>query len=445
MRIVLAGAGEVGTHLAKMLSRENHAIVVIDSDDDRLQNLALTCDLLTIKGTVTSKRLLLEAGVQKADLFIAVTPLDDTNIVSAIMAKKLGAKLTVARVGSEEMISHENRTMFAGLGIDSMVYPEKIASREVSNVLHQSGVSNIVDFSGGKLSLLGVRMERNAPIAGKTLEEAAAIYEIEYRAVAALRDGKTIIPRRDFRLEANDLVYVITNHAGIKGILKHSGNEQKDLNQVMILGGSHICRLITKDLGSRYKIKIFEADKNKAYALSDMLNNALIIHGDGTKIDLLIEEGLRSADVFIAVTGDSEANILSCLVAKNMGVRHTIAEIENLDYINLAERMGITTIINKKLIAASHIYRYTLSGTVSKIKQLALTEAEALEFVVSPKSKIIKQPLNATAFPENAIIGGVVRGTNGFVATGETQLRAGDHAVVFALPSAVNAVSGWFK
>ncbi|MDR0713839.1 MAG: Trk system potassium transporter TrkA, partial [Bacteroidales bacterium] len=409
MRIVVAGAGEVGTHLAKMLSRENHDIVIVDSDEEKLRNLSLSCDLLTLTGIVTSKRLLLEAGVNEADLFVAVTPSDDTNIVAAIIAKKMGAKLTVVRVGSDELISRENRDMFTGLGIDSMVYPEKIASREVTNVLHQSGVINIVDFSGGKLSMLGVRMERNAPVVGKTLGEAAGIYHMEYRAVAVLRNGQTIIPRRNFCFEENDLVYVVTNHAGIKGILTHSGNSQDDLHQVMILGGSHIGRLITKDLGTRYKIKIFESDKEKAYKLSDQFSNALIINGDGTQIDLLIEEGLKSTDVFIAVTGDSEDNILSCLVAKNMGVKHTVAEIENLDYINLAERMGIDTIINKKQIAAAHIYRYTLSGTISKIKKLALTDAEAMEFVVSPKSKIIEQPLNKTDFPENAIIGGIVR------------------------------------
>jgi trk system potassium uptake protein TrkA len=445
MKIVIAGAGEVGTHLAKMLSRENHDIVIVDSDGDRLHNLSSSCDLLTLTGNVTSKRLLLEAGVNEADLFVAVTPSDDTNIVSAVIAKKMGAKLTVVRVGSDELISRENRDMFTGLGVDSMVYPEKIASREVSNALHQSGVSNIVDFLGGKLSVLGVRMERNAPIVGKTLEEAAAIYQMEYRAVAVLHNGQTIIPRRNFRFEENDLVYVVTNHAGIKGILTHSGNNQGDLHQVMILGGSHIGRLITKDLGKRYKIKIFESDKKKAYKLSDQFNNALIINGDGTQIDLLIEEGLRNTDVFIAVTGDSEDNILSCLVAKNMGVKHTVAEIENLDYIKLAERLGIDTIINKKLIAAAHIYRYTLSATIAKIKQLSLTDAEAMEFVVSPKSKIIEQPLNKTDFPENAIIGGVVRGTSGFVATGETHLQPGDHAVVFLMPSAINEVSRFFK
>jgi trk system potassium uptake protein TrkA len=445
MRIVVAGAGEVGTHLAKMLSLENHDIVIIDDDNDRLQNLASKCDLLTLQGNVTSKRMLLEAGADRADLFIAVTPSDDSNIVAGIIAKRLGAKLTVARVGDDELISRDNREMFAGLGIDSMVYPEKVASHEIVSTLHQAGVANIVDFSGGKLSLLSVRMEHNAPIVGKTLGEAAEIYEMSYRAVAVLRNGQTLIPRKDFRFAENDLVYVVTDHAGIKAILKHSGNETDRLSQVMVLGGSHIARLVVKDLGRRYSIKLIESNREKAYRLSDDINNALIIHGDGTQIDVLLDEGLRNTDVFIAVTGDSENNILSCLLAKNMGVRHTIAEIENLDYINVAERMGITTIINKKLIAAAHIYRYTLSGTIAKIKHLAMTEAEALEFVASPRSKIIAKPLSQTAFPEQAIIGGVVRGSSGFIATGETQIHPGDHVVVFAMPSAMAAVGSLFR
>ncbi|MDR2036402.1 MAG: Trk system potassium transporter TrkA [Bacteroidales bacterium] len=445
MRIVVAGAGEVGTHLAKMLSLENHEIVIIDSEEERLQDLSASYDLLTLEGNVTSKSLLLEAGADKADLFVAVTPSDDTNIVSAIIAKKLGAKLTVVRVSDNELISHENRDMFSGLGIDSMVYPEKVATREVTNVLHQAGVTNIVDFSGGRLSMLAVRMEKNAPIVGKSPGEASNIYEMEYRAVAVLREGETIIPHEEFRFKADDLVYVVTNTSGIKSILKHSGQNQGELNQVMILGGSHIGRLIAKELGKRYRIKIFESDREKAYYLSDILHNALIIHGDGTQVDLLLDEGLRNTDVFIAVTGDSEANILSCLLAKNMGVRHTIAEIENLDYINLAEKLGIDTIINKKLIAAAHIYRYTLSGTVSMIKHLARTDAEALEFVASPRSKIIEAPLYDINFPKNAIIGGVIRGKSGFVATGDTHIQPGDHVVVFAMPGAINTVSSFFK
>ncbi len=445
MRIVVAGAGEVGTHLAKMLSRENHEIVIIDSSEERLKNLSASYDLMTLEGNVTSKRLLLEAGTDNADMFIAVTPWDDTNIVSAIMAKKLGAKLTIVRIGNSEPLNKENRDIFTGLGIDSMVYPEKIAAREVTNILHQSGVTNLVDFSGGKLSLLTVRMNKNAPIVNKTPGEAGDIYHMEYRAVAIVRNGKTIIPHGNVTYEPDDTVYVVTNHAGIKNILKHSGGSLEEMRQVMILGGSHIGRLIAKELGKGYSVKIFEADRDEAYRLSDSLNNALVINGDGTDVDLLMEEGLRTTDAFIAVTGDSEANILSCLLAKSEGVRHTIAEIENLDYINLAERMGIDTIINKKLIAAGHIYRYTLSGTVSMIKYLAATEAEVLEYVVSPKSKIIQKPLCEVNFPKDAIIGGLIRGKAGYVATGDTTIQPGDHVVVFSMPSAIHEVSAFFQ
>ena len=445
MRIVIAGAGEVGAHLAKMLSRENHEIVIIDTDEERLINLAEKCDLMTLRGRVTSRRFLLEAGADKADLFIAVTPFDDTNIVSAIMAKKIGARLTIVRVGANELLSKETRDIYANLGIDSIVYPEKIAAREVTNTFRQSGVSTLVDFSGSTLSLLAVKIYENAPIVNKTLKEAADIYNIEYCAVAILRDGKTIIPYGDIRYKPDDTIYVVTNHAGIKNILQYSTHKREHIAQVMILGGSHIGRLIAKELGKDCSVKIFEADRDEAYRLSDTLNNALVIHGDGTKADLLMEEGLRTTDAFIAVTGNSETNIMACMLAKNEGVKHTIAEIENLDYINLAERIGVDTVINKKLITAAHIYRHTLTGSITMMKYLATTEAEVLEFIVPPKSKITEFPLNEMNFPKDAIIGGVVREKTGLIASGSMWIQSGDCVVVFTLPAAIGEVNKFFK
>ena len=445
MRIVIAGAGEVGSHLAKMLSRENHAIVMIDSDNERLRILAETCDLLTHKGDVTSKKNLVEAGVPDADLFIAVTPWDTTNIVSAIMAKKLGVKFTVVRINDEETINRETRDFFSSIGIDATVYPEKIASREVTNTFRQAGVSTLVDFSGGKLSMLAVRIDRDAPIVHKTLKESSGIIRLEYRAVAILRNGQTIIPHGDDHYEPDDMVHIMINPTNIRNILQYLGQKREQINQVMILGGSHIGRLIAKDLGKDYHIKLFEENREEAYRLSDTLNNTLVINGDGTKVDLLLEEGLRKTDAFIAVTGKSETNILACLLAKNEGVKHTVAEIENLDYINLAERLGIDTIINKKLIAAGQIYRFTLSSSVTMMKYLAATHAEAFEFQVSPKSKITEKPICETDFPDNAIIGGIIRGKTGFIATGDTRIQPDDRVVVFAMPSAISEVSRLFK
>ena len=445
MHIVIAGVGEVGSHLAKMLSRENHEIVMIGSDNERLNNLAATCDLMTLQGDVTSKKILIEAGVSEADLFIAVTPWDATNFVSAIMAKKLGAKFTVVRINDEETINRETRDFFSGIGIDATVYPEKIASHEVTNTLRQAGVSTLIDFSGGKLSMLAVRIHKSAAIAHKTLKEAADIIKFEYRAVAILRDGQTIIPKGDDYYRPDDMVHLMIIPSNIKHILQYSGQKREQIHQVMILGGSHIGRMIAKDLGKDYHVKIFEANRDEAYRLSDMLNNTLVIHGDGTKVDLLLEEGLRHTDAFIAVTGKSETNILACLLAKNEGVRHTVAEIENLDYINMAERMGIDTIINKKMIAAGQIYRFTLSNSVTMMKYLSATNAEALEFLVSAKSKIIEKPIRDLNFPKDAVIGGIIRGKAGHIATGDTRIQPGDRVVVFAMPSIISEVSAFFK
>jgi trk system potassium uptake protein TrkA len=303
----------------------------------------------------------------------------------------------------------------------------------------------LVDFSGGKLSMLAVRIDRDAPIVNKTLREAAGIIRLEYRAVAIQRDGQTIIPNGNDHYEPDDMVHIMTNPSNIRHILQFSGQKQEQFKQVMILGGSHIGRLIAKDLGKDYRIKLFEENRDEAYRLSDTLNNTLVIHGDGTKVDLLLEEGLRTTDAFIAVTGKSEKNILACLLAKNEGVRHTVAEIENLDYINLAERMDIDTIINKKLIAAGQIFRFTLSNSVTMMKYLAGANAEALEFLVSPKAKIIEKPVREINFPENAIIGGIIRGKTGFVATGDTWIQPDDRVVVFAMPASINEVSRFFK
>jgi trk system potassium uptake protein TrkA len=445
MLIIIAGAGELGTHLAKMLSRENHDIVMIDPEYDRLNNVAATNDIMTLQGDVTSHKLLMEAGVSRADLFIAVTPLESTNIVSAIMANELGAKLTVARVANSELLNRENSNLFLDLGIVSFVYPEKIAAHQITNSLHRSGVSTLVNFSGGNLSLLSVKIDKNAPIVYTTPPEAAEIYKMEYCVVAILRNGKTFIPHKDIHFEPDDTLYMVTDKDKIKSVLHYSGHKEERITQVMILGGTHTGRLIATELGKGYNVKIFEADREIAYHLSNSLNNTLVIHGDGTKIDLLIEEGLRNTDAFIAVTQNSEANILACLLAKSEGAKHTVAVVENLDYINLAERLGIDTIINKKLIAANHIYHYTLTGSVSTVRHLAATEAEVLEFIVSSKSKIIERPLSEINFPKDAIIGGYIRDKTGYIPTGSSWIQTNDHVIVFAMPSAIKEVSSFFK
>ncbi len=445
MRIVIAGAGEVGAHLAKMLSNESHDIVLIDVDEEKLRQIASMHDLMTMHGSATSFSVLKDANIQKTDLFIAVTESEEINITSAIYGKKLGAKRCIARIDNQEYLKFNNKEIINSLGIDYMIYPEMIAANEVVGLLHQTGMTDLVDFSRGKLTMYVIKLEENAPIIGKTLLEATPKGDIDFRAVAITRDTATIIPNGSDRFELNDHVYVITSQAGLGELLKFSGKEQYDIHNIMILGGSRIGRRAAKLLGKHHNVKLIEINREKAYQLSNFLENTLVINGDGSNMDLLTQEGIQKMDAFIAVTGNSETNILSCSLAKQMGVKKTIAEVENMDYIKLAENMGIDSIINKKLITAGRIFRFTNSYDVSSIRCLTGTDAEVMEFIVKPGSKVTDGTLMDINFPKEAIVGGIIRGKNSFIAQGETELKPQDKVVVFALPSAIKKVSKFFN
>ncbi len=446
MRIVIAGAGEVGSHLAKMLSSESHDIVLIDCDEDKLRDIGSLYDLMTIHGSATSISLLKDASIKRVDLFLAVTQSEEINITATILSKKLGAKKTIARIDNKEYLHPSNKEIFLSLGIDYMIYPEMIAANEVVGLLHQSGSADVVDFSGGKLSMYVLKLNEEAPIISKSLAEVTNPDKpLEYRAVAITRGTKTIIPRGEDKFEANDHVYVISHQTGITELLKYTGTENYDINNIMILGGSRIGKGVAEQLGRQHNVKLIEINREKAYTLSNLLSNTLVINGDGNNFDLLMQEGLQKMDAFIAVTGNSETNVLSCVLAKQVGVKKTIAEVENIDYIKLAENMGIDTIINKKLITASRIFRFTMTGEVASIKCLTGTEAEVMEFVVKPGSPITDGILRELDFPKDAIIGGVIRGKSSFIATGNTEIKPNDRVVVFALPSAIPKMAKYFN
>lgn len=446
MNIIVIGAGEVGTHLATMLAKEYHDVTVIDPDNKKLEDLSSSADVITIHGSATSINVLKEANVKRSDLFIAVANSEETNIVAATVAKRLGAKKAIARIDTNELLQPNNKEIFLNLGIDSLIYPEKLAAHEVITLLGQTSSTEFVDFSGGKLSLVVLRLDEESPLLNTTLLQATKnVDNLEYRAVAIARDGVTIIPRGNDVFELNDLVYVIANQKGIKSMVEHSGKKNIDVNNLMILGGSRIAIHIAKELEKEMNIKIIEQDDDKSSELAAMFRDALVIHGDGRNTDLLIEEGLPYMDAFVAVTGDSETNILSCLVAKRLGVKKAIAEIENMNYIRLAESMGIDTVINKKLITASRIYRYTMSTDVSSIKCLTGSDAEVMEFIVKPGAPITKGLLNQVSFPKDAIVGGVVRGDYSYIAKGDSEIKPYDRVVVFALPTAINKIGKFFN
>ncbi len=446
MRIVIAGAGEVGSHLAKMLSNENHDIVLIDVDEEKLRQIGSTHDLMTMHGSTTSIDLLKDAGIQKTRLFIGVTESESTNITAALLSKVLGVEKTIVRIDNSEYLRHVNKDLISTLKIDYMIYPEMIAANEIVGLLQQTGMADLVDFSGGKLSMSMVRLDQNDPLVGKSLGEATSGTDPPgFRAVAITRDTQTLIPKGGDRFQANDHVYVITSKTGMDEFMKHTGKIQYDIHDIMILGGSRIGEKVAKQLGRHHNIKLIEIDREKAYSLSNALDHTLVINGDGSNMDLLLQEGIKKMDAFIAVTGNSETNILSCTLARQMGVKKTIAEVENMDYIALAENMGIDTIINKKLITAGRIFRFTMSYEVSSIRCLTGTQAEVMEFEVKPDARVTRGPLRDIGFPRDAIIGGVIRGKTSFIAGGDTEIHAGDKVVVFTLPSAIPKLERYFN
>lgn len=446
MKILIAGAGAVGSHLAKMLSNERHDIVLIDPDEDRLRNVGMNLDVMTLTGSATSIQQLNDADVKKADLFISVAKREETNITACVLAKRLGAKKTIARIDNQDYLLPGNREHFNETGIDYMIYPEGIAAREIVGLLHQTAINDLVDFSGGKLQMFVIKLDENAPIINKTLKDTLEDAEDkEYRAVAISRESKTIIPDGSEVFKSGDSVYIIANQSSVKELTKLSGKEEFEIRNIMILGGSRIGIKTARDLGNHHYVKLIEGNREKSYRISNSLNNTLVINGDGRDIDLLMEEGLNKMDAFIAVTGNSETNILSCLLAKRFGVKKTIAEIENMNYIHIAESIGIDTIINKKLITASRIFRFTMSQAVTSLKCLAGTDAEVMEFIAQPNSAVTKDALNKITFPQGAIVGGVIRGKLSFIAHGYTQIKPLDKVVVFAMPAVIGKVGKLFS
>lgn len=446
MKIVIAGAGEMGSHLAKMLSGNGHDITIIDSDQKLLAEVGSLADVITVEGDSTTFAVLRKASVRKCDLFIAVNHEENDNVVAAMLAKKLGARKSIARIDNNEYLEPNNKEMFINMGIDYLFYPEKVAAREVINLLGHTSTTEYVDFSGGKLSLVVFKLDSSSPLIGRTLIEVTADREaLPYRTVAISRDGDTIIPRGSDQFQEGDTVYVIANQNDVKSLMVFSGKPNIEVNNIMILGGSRIGVRIATELQDEANVKLVEYNPDKAYKLTETLEKTLIISDDGRNIDSMIEEGLSNMDAFVAVTGRSETNILAAMVAKRLGVKKVIAEVENLNFINLAESMGIDTIINKKLITASNIFRFTMNTDVQAIKCLTGCDAEVLEFIAKPNSPATKGQIRELDFPHDAVIGGIVRGDRSYIATGSMEINAFDRVVVFALPSAIARIGRFFS
>lgn len=445
MNIIIAGDGEVGVHLAKSLSELGHDITVVDPHSELLKRLESETDLMTITGEATSPQVLRDAGVADCDLFLAVLHEESINLVSCILAKKFKAKKTVARITNAELLSPKHRDIMRELGIDEMVCPERIAAKEITNLLNNTAATEFFDFSGGLLTMYVIRLEAGSPVVDHAVSDLVQTYrDLQVKVVALLRGGDTIIPHSDTVFHAGDLAYIIGRANQVETINRVAGKQAVNIRNVMIAGGGRIGRYAASTLQDRLRVTLIEENRERAEELSATLADTLIIHGDATNIELLKEEGLQQADAFIGVTDSSETNVLTCLHAKRLGVRRTIALVENTGFINISQDIGIDTIINKKLITASYIARFIVRGDAVSSKWLSGTNAEVLELVVGKWSAAARKPIGKLDIPLGATIGGIVRGRETLLPNKEMQLKQGDKVVVFTLPKVMDRMTRLF-
>ena len=455
MKIIIEGAGQVGTHLAKMLSADGGDVTIIDDDAERIRILSTSADVTTLQGPSSSISLLKEAGCDHTDLFIAVNPFKDqsVNIVSALLAKKLGAKRVIARIDDEDYLFPENKLLFKDMGLDLGFYPEKSASDEILQLLSHTAANDSLDFARGKLQLAVFKLEEDSPLLDMNVAEfSRAVKQLQadadFRIVAISRSGTTLIPKFDTGFKDYDYLYVISSRHSLPALIKFLGKDQVDVRRVMILGGSEIGVMVAGRLAAQKvdEVKLVEIDPKRCLSLSAALPSEVnVTCGDARDSDFLLEEEIKGYQAVLAVTGNDEVNILTCVVAKKMGVPRVIAQVENLDYIRLAEEMGVDSVVNKKLISASRIFKFTLSDKVRSVRYISGTDAEVLEYTAAPGSRITKGILKEIDFPANAIIGGVIRGGDSFIAVGHTRIEPYDRVAVFALPDAVKEVDKMFK
>ncbi len=448
MKIIIAGAGDVGFHLAKLLSYESQDTYIIDFDGEKLNYINNHLDVITRKGDATSISLLKDIGIESADLLLAVTESQNTNFTISVIGKSLGVKKTIARINNPEFLNNDEIN-FKDFGVDFMISPEELAADEIKMLLNQSSFNDTVAFENGLFNVMGTSLTYKSPLVDLTVKEAKDKFSmVDFITIAIKREGisQTIIPRGDTVYNVKDQVYFSVPNYSMDKLYPIIGQEQINIKSVMILGGSSIGKKTSRNLcKENYKVKLIEKNRDKAISLAEELSNTLVINGDGRDIELLEEENIREMDAFIAVTGDSETNIMSCLVAKSKGVRKTVALVENMDYINISQTIGIDTLINKKLIAASNIFRHIRKGEILALANLHNIDAEVFEFEVQHNAKVTQKPIKELRFPREAVFGGIIRDGKAYMSFGDFQIISGDKAIVFCLPEAISIVEDLFN
>ena len=446
MKIIIAGAGDVGSHLAKLLSSEFHDIYLIDKNEERLNSISSQFDVFTIPGDAKSVEIMEQKLISSCDLLIAVTSSEETNMLICILGKKLGAKHTIARINDDNIIKENREHFYNDLGINTLISPTHLASLEIKRLIHQSAFTDDIEFEQGKLTVFGISLSSNSILINKTVRESADLNpNLTFKPLALHRDNLTLLVSGETILKENDIVYFISLKESIDNIIKICGKHKFKVKDVMIIGGSRIGLNTAELLEKDFRVTLVEKDKKRCEEMASTLKSTLVVNINGHDVKMLEEEGLTETDALVSVTADSEMNIMTSLVGKSHGIKKTIARIENFDYINLSQSIGVDTLINKKIIAADNIFKFVRKGNVSSVANLHGTDAEIIEFIVKSGTKITKKPLNQLNFPSLSKIAGVIRGGNPIIPFGDFQLQENDQTIVFSLTESIKKIEEFFQ
>lgn len=444
MRIIIAGAGEVGTHLAKLLSRENMEISLLDENAELLGDLEADYDLITRVGCPTSIRDLTDIGVKDVDLFISVTPHESENMTACLLANQLGAKKTLARIDNYEYLLPENQQFLKQMGLDHLIYPEVLAANEIGESLHTNWMRYHFTLCKGALEFCVVKVRDEAAVINQSFNSGFYNHGL-FRIVLLKRDNQTIFPHGNDCVHAGDMVYAICTEENMEFLREQLGKPKRDIIRVMFYGGTRLTLKALQTVSDDFEVKVLEADRDQCYRISEKISNALVIHADGSSMEELKEEGIQDMDAFVALTDSSEANIFACLAAKRLGVHKTIADVENLDYVPMAEGLDIGTVLNKKDITASYIYQMLLNASVLNVRNLTSADAQLVELVATEGSRITRDKIRNIRLPEDVSIGGLVRAGEGLLVNGETRILPQDLVIVLCKSHNIRDLEKYFK
>src|SRR5690554_859841 len=446
INIVIAGAGDMGYHLAEHLSFEDKNITLIDLDKDLLDNASAGLDVMTVLGDSASLQTLVRANVRSADMVMAVTTSEDTNLLTAMLAKQLGARKVIARVRNHEYLFPENKLLFQNLGVDHLIAPSVLCSEEICNMVENSTFSDVFEFGQGKLDVVGITLDRYSSLINKKLSETRTNPILkDVRIIAIVRNQMTMIPKKDTVIRNNDHVFFISDDNEKSSILELVGQKRILVKNVMLIGGDDLAYTTALKLEKDYHVTLIHKDKERCKWLAGQLSRTLVINGDYKNIDLLMDEGLEKMEAFLALTESSETNIITSLTAKNHGVYKTIAHVDTREYIHISHSIGVDSLINKKLVAANYITRFLRKGNVEAVSSIYGVDAEFIEYEIQKNSRLTKKSLKELRFPDTALVAGVIRGEKVYIPDGNFILALRDKAIVFALPSAKPALDKLFN